>query len=146
MILAPSYPMVTLINKIYDIERRASTKSDEERGKLRATETRIYLDRLREWLDGPVVANLLPTSKLAGAFHYIRNHWEALNTFVTDGRLPIDNNQGEGLMRRVAVGRKNWLFVGSLRAGVRNANMMTLVASAHRNDVDVTKYLVLCPD
>jgi hypothetical protein len=42
-------------------------------------------------------------------------------------------------MRRVAVGRKNWLFVGSLRAGVRNANLMTLVASAHRNDLDVTK-------
>ncbi len=132
---------LALINKIYDIERRASMKSDEERGKLRATETRMYLDRLREWLDGPVVANLLPSSKLAGAFRYIRNHWEALNTFVTDGRLPIDNNQGEGLMRRVAVGRKNWLFVGSLRAGVRNANLMTLVASAHRNDLDVTKYL-----
>jgi hypothetical protein len=113
--------------------------NDEERGALRATETCIYLDRLREWLDGPVASNLLPTSKLAGAFRYIRNHWEALNVFVTDGRLPIDNNQGEGLMRRVAVGRKNWLFVGSLRAGVRNANLMTLVASAHRNDLDVTK-------
>jgi len=132
---------LALINKIYDIERRASMMNDEERGALRATETRMYLDRLREWLDGPVVANLLPTSKLAGAFRYILNHWEALNVFVTDGRLPIDNNQGEGLMRRVAVGRKNWLFVGSLRAGVRNANMMTLVASAHRNDLDVTTYL-----
>ena len=44
-------------------------------------------------------------------------------------------------MRLVAVGRKNWPFVGSLRAGVRNANMITLVARAHRNDLDVTKYL-----
>jgi transposase len=132
---------IALINKIYDVERRATSLSDEERSKLRATETRMYLDRLREWLDGPVASSLLPSSKLAEAFNYIRNHWEALNVFVTDGRLPIDNNQGERLMRRVAVGRKNWLFVGSVRAGMRNADMMTLVASAHRNDLDVGMYL-----
>jgi transposase len=132
---------IALINKIYDVERRASLMSDEERGKLRATETRMYLSRLREWLDGPVAASLLPSSKLAEAFNYIRNHWVALNEFVNDGSLPIDNNQGEGLMRRVAVGRKNWLFVGSVRAGMRNADMMTLVSSAHRNDLDVGVYL-----
>ena len=132
---------LALINKIYDVERRASNMSDEERGKLRATETRMYLDRLREWLDGPVAASLLPSSKLAGAFNYIRNHWDALNVFVTDGSLPIDNNQGERLMRRVAVGRKNWLFVGSMRAGIRNADLMTLVASAQRNDLDVNMYM-----
>lgn len=132
---------LALINKIYDVERRATGMSTEERGILRATETRMYLDRLREWLDGPVAASLLPSSKLASAFSYIRNHWEALNVFVTDGRLPIDNNQGERLMRRVAVGRKNWLFVGSMRAGIRNASLMTLVASAQRNDLDVMMYL-----
>ena len=101
----------------------------------------MYLDRLRDWLAGPVAASLLPSSKLAGAFEYIRRHWEALNVFVTDGRLPIDNNQSERLMRRVAVGRKNWLFVGSMRAGIRNANLMTLVASAQRNDLDVSMYI-----
>ncbi len=132
---------LALINKIYDVERRASNMSNEERGQLRATETRMYLDRLREWLDGPVAASLLPSSKLAGAFNYIRNHWEALNVFVTDGSLPIDNNQDERLMRKVAVGRKNWLFVGSMRAGIRNADMMTLVASAQRNDLDVSMYM-----
>ena len=132
---------LALINKIYDVGRRALGMSFEERGKLRATETRMYLDRLREWLDGPVAAIQLPSSKLAGAFNYIRNHWDALNVFVTDGRLPIDNNQGERLMRRVAVGRKNWLFVGSMRAGIRNADLMTLVASAHRNELDVMMYM-----
>jgi hypothetical protein len=44
-------------------------------------------------------------------------------------------------MKRVAVGKKNWLFVGSLRAGMRNANLMSLVASAHRHDLDVYEYL-----
>jgi transposase len=139
-VTASALPLA-LINKIYDVERRASMLSVEERAMLRATETKMYLDRFREWLDGPVAASLLPQSKLAGAFNYIRNHWEALNVFVTDGRLPIDNNQGERLMRQVAIGRKNWLFVGSMRAGIRNADMMTLVASAHRNDLDVTMYM-----
>jgi transposase len=132
---------LALINKIYDVERRAIGMSFEERGKLRTTETRMYLDRLREWLDGPVAERLLPSSKLAVAFNYIRNHWDALNVFVTDGRLPIDNNQSERLMRQVAVGRKNWLFVGSMRAGIRNASLMTLVASAQRNDLDVKMYM-----
>lgn len=132
---------LALINKIYEVERRATDMSVEERGILRSTETRMYLSRLQEWLEGPVAASLLPSSKLAGAFNYIRNHWEALNVFITDGRLPIDNNQGERLMRRVAVGRKNWLFVGSMRAGIRNASLMTLVASAHRNDLDVMMYM-----
>jgi transposase len=132
---------LALISKIYDVERRALTLSAEARGELRATESRIYLDRLREFLDGPVAQNLLPSSKLAQAFNYLRNHWEALNVFTTDGRLPIDNNQTERLMRRIAIGRKNWLFVGSMRSGMRNASMMTLVASAHRHDLDVAMYL-----
>jgi hypothetical protein len=84
---------------------------------------------------------VLPASKLGGAFNYIRNHWEALNVFVNDGALPIDNNQVERLMKRIAVGRKNWLFIGSLRAGVRNASLMSLVASALRVDLDVGMYL-----
>jgi transposase len=137
---ASSVPLA-LINKIYDVERRASSLSPEARGELRATESRLYLDRLGDWLAGPLAQNLLPSSKLAGAFQYIRNHWDALNEFVTDGSLPIDNNQVERLMRRIAIGRKNWLFVGSVRAGMRNANMMTLVASAHRQDLDIGMYL-----
>jgi hypothetical protein len=53
-----------------------------------------------------------------------------------DGRLPIDNNQVERLMKRIAIGRKNWLFIGSLRAGIRNASLMSLVASALRIELD----------
>ena len=48
--------------------------------------------------------------------------------YATDGRLPIDNNQVERLMKRIAIGRKNWLVIGSVRAGIRNAGLMSLVA------------------
>ena len=132
---------LALMNQLYDIERRATQKSDQERGELRDKESRRILDRLEEYLEGPVAKSVLPSSKLGGAFNYIRNHWEALNVFVNDGALPIDNNQVERLMKRIAVGRKNWLFIGSLRAGVRNASLMSLVASALRQDLDVAMYL-----
>jgi transposase len=132
---------LALMNQLYDIERRAMKMSDQERGELRATESRRILDRLGEYLEGPVGKSVLPASKLGGAFNYIRNHWEALNVFVNDGALPIDNNQVERLMKRIAVGRKNWLFIGSLRAGIRNASLMSLVASALRMDLDVGLYL-----
>ena len=132
---------LALMNQLYDIERRALKMSDQERGELRGKESRKILDRLAEYLEGPHAKSLLPSSRLGGAFNYLRNHWEALNVFVDDGSLPIDNNQVERLMKRIAIGRKNWLFIGSLRAGVRNASLMSLVASALRQDLDVEMYL-----
>ncbi|HUY88794.1 MAG TPA: transposase, partial [Pirellulales bacterium] len=75
------------------------------------------------------------------ALSYLRNHWDALQTFVSDGRMPIDNNDVEQLMKQIAVGRKNWLFVGSLEAGARAATLMTIVSTAARNDLDVYVYL-----
>ncbi|XZE45231.1 IS66 family transposase [Pirellulaceae bacterium SH467] len=101
----------------------------------------MILDRLRDWLDGPLARSVLPASKLGGALNYVRNHWDALCVYATDGRLPIDNNQVERLMKRVAIGRKNWLFVGSMRAGIRNASLMSLVASAQRQEIDIGMYL-----
>jgi hypothetical protein len=84
---------------------------------------------------------LLPKSKLAGAINYLRNHWEDFKRFLSDGRLPIDNNDAERDLRRIAVGRKNWLFVGSHEGGDRTAVILTVIASAHRHDLDVWAYL-----
>ena len=60
---------------------------------------------------------------------------------MTDGRLPIDSNQVERLVKRIAIGRKNWLFIGSLRARIRNASLMSLVASVLRMELEVSMYL-----
>ena len=84
---------------------------------------------------------VLPKSNLGQASGYVRRHWQALNRFTEDSSIPIDNNDCEQLMRRVATGRKNWLFKGSLAAGERAANLMTIIGSAIRNDLDVGAYL-----
>ena len=71
----------------------------------------------------------------------MKNHWEALLLYTTDGRLPIDNNETEQLMKQIATGRKNWLHVGSVAAGYRAANLMTIISTAARNDLDMWSYL-----
>jgi len=84
---------------------------------------------------------VLPKDKFAEALGYLRNHWDALRLYLSDGRLPIDNNETEQLMKQVAIGRKNWLFVGSVAAGERIADLLTLVSSAVRNHLDVWVYV-----
>ncbi len=60
---------------------------------------------------------------------------------TSDGRIEIDNNISENHLRRVAIGRKNWLFVGSERGGERLATILSVVASAHRYHLDLWSYL-----
>ena len=84
---------------------------------------------------------MLPKDKFAEALGYLRNQWDALQVYLGDGRLPIDNNETEQLMKQVAIGRKNWLFVGSVAAGERAADFFTIVSSAVRNDLDVWAYV-----
>jgi hypothetical protein len=94
-----------------------------------------------ESIDDRTEQIVLPKSDLRKALNYTRNHWAELTRYLDDPLLPIDNNQCEQLMRQAAVGRKNWLFAGSLVGGERSAGFMTLVSSAHRNDLDVWAYV-----
>ena len=127
--------------QLYDIEDRARTLSIDERLALRQSESAAVWRSLGEWLKGDAAARVLPKSKLGAALGYLRNHWESLQTYLSDGRVPIDNNEVEHLMKQVALGRKNWLFIGSVPAGERAADFLTLVSSALRNDLDVWAYL-----
>ena len=97
-----------------------------EREALRAAEAQPVWQRMRELLDGEAASRVLPKDKFAEALGYLRNQWDALQVYLSDGRLPIDNNETEQLMKQVAIGRKNWLFVGSVAAGERAADFLTL--------------------
>jgi hypothetical protein len=120
---------------------RGKELSIEAREQLRARESTVVLAAIWKWLGSPVVADVLPKSDFAEAIRYIRNHWVALNVYVGDGRIPIDNNTVEQLMKQVALGRKAWLFVSNVSAGERSAKMMSLVSSAKRHDLDVAAYI-----
>ena len=83
----------------------------------------------------------MPKSLIGKAATYTRNQWEALNRYLEDGDLSIDNNFAERAMRPIAIGRKNWLFVGSEQAGHRAAVLTSLVASCKNNFVEPWAYL-----
>jgi transposase len=136
-----SSQVLALYRALYDIEERGSRLDDVARLLLRRRESVPLMRQLETLLDGPLARGLLPKSKLGTAIGYLRNHWDALTRFLSDGRLPIDNNEAERALRRIAVGRKNWLFVGCHEGGERAAVILTVIASAHRHDLDVWAYL-----
>ena len=97
---------------------------------------------LRTWLDNAAVSQrILPKSRLGEAVRYLNNQWDALSVFLRDGRVPFDNNETEQLMKQVATGRENWLFIGSVEAGYREAILLTIVSTAHRYHLDIWMYV-----
>jgi transposase len=133
--------VLALYRELYDIEDRGRALSAAERLVLRQTEAAGVWDRLQALLASPAAVSLLPKEKMSAALAYVRNHWDALRLYLSDPYLPIDNNDVEQLMKQVAIGRKNWLFIGSVPAGERAADFLTLVSSALRNDLDVYAYI-----
>jgi transposase len=136
-----SSQFLAMYQELYDVEDRAKGLTLDEREELRDREPRPVWKRMRELLDSEAVSGVLPKEKFAEALGYLRNQWDALVVYLSDGRLPIDNNETEQLMKQIAIGRKNWLFLGSVAAGERMADLMTLVSSAVRNDLDVWAYV-----
>ena len=133
--------LLGMIQALYDVETRAKELTWQDRQALRERESTIILDAIHKWLAREPLGAVLPKSDFAEALRYLRNHWEALNVYVRDGRIPIDNNLVEQLMKQVAMGRKAWLFVCSMAGGEQSAKMMTLVSSARRHDLDVRVYV-----
>ena len=130
--------------ELYDINTREQNLSSEEKLKLRQSEARSIWDQMRGELDSVgdrTEQVVLPKSDFRKALNYLANHWTELTRYLDDVEVPIDNNQCEQLMKQIGLGRKNWLFCGSVAGGERNAGFMTLVSSAHRNDLDVWGYV-----
>jgi transposase len=125
---------------LYQIEKRAATLTPDERRRLRHTESRPIADALHAWMVAQ--RKIVPEgSAIAKAIDYSLNRWVALMRFLDDGDIPIDNNWNENRIRPIAVGRSNWLFAGSLRAGQRAAAIMSLIQTAKLNGHEPYAYL-----
>ena len=103
-------------------------------------ESAPILDRLEKYLD-ELSSRTLPKSALGKALTYAKNQRAALRRYVEDGRLTIDNNLSERSVRAQAIGRKNYLFVGSDRGGRTAATLYSLVGGCKRHQVDPFAYL-----
>ena len=127
---------------LYEIEAEArELKLDADgRQQLRKQRSKPIAEALRQWLTRQR-GQVPDGSATAKAIDYGLGRWAALTRYLDDGDLPIDNNHVENRIRPVALGRSNWLFAGSQRAGERAANVMSLIQSAKLNGHDPYRYL-----
>jgi transposase len=128
------------IGKLYEIERDLKEHPPDERRTERIRRAAPILAAFKLWLD-KTYAKSPPRGELAKAIHYTLNRWKALQRYLADGMLAIDNNPVENAVRGIALGRKNWLFAGSEGGGHRAALFYTLIESAKLNGVDPHAYL-----
>ena len=133
--------LLSMFQQLYDIEDRAKTFSLIDRQGLRQAEAKPIWERMREYINGDAVQDVLPKDTFGQALTYLRNQFDPLLVYLDDGLMPIDNNETEQLMKQVAIGRKNWLFIGDVEPGYRAADLLSLVSSAVRNDLDVFVYV-----
>src|SRR5260370_25587688 len=98
------------------------------------------LEQFREWLAAQR-PEVLPKSPMAEALGYALNNWAALVRYTEAGFLAIDNNVAEREMKRIAIGRKNWLTVGSPRGGQTAAVLFRFTSTCHRLGVQPSAHL-----
>ena len=132
---------VNLIGMFYSIERRTKDLTAAQRLDLRKSESQIIMQQLEALLDQEI-SRLPPKSPTGRALRYMQNEWEALQVFLRDGRVPIDNNAIENAIRPFAVGRKNWLFAATPAGARASANLYSLIETARLNGLDPHAYLM----
>ena len=126
--------------ELYEVERVVAELGPEDRRRVRQEHSRKVADALRQWLTAQ--RQKVPEgSATAKAIDYSLKRWLALTRYIDDANLPADNNRVENQIRPIALGRQNWLFAGSLRAGRRAAAVMSLVHSARLNGHEPHAYL-----
>lgn len=139
---AHAHQALAYYRQLYEIERRATLLGADEELRLRLRQDLAVpiLDRFHDWLveEQPKV---LPKSLMGAAFGYALNQWTALQRYTEAGFLAIDNNVAEREMKRIAIGRKNWLFVGSVEGGNTAAVLMSFTSTCHRLGVEPWAYL-----
>jgi len=125
---------------LYKIEADARPLTSQERLQMRHARSKPLWDELHVWLQ--LERTRVPDgSAIAKAIDYSLNRWSGFGRFLVDGDVPLDNNHCENQMRPWALGRKNWLFIGSQLAGERAAVVMSLLQSAKLNGHDPWAYL-----
>lgn len=128
------------IQLLYEIEHEVRDLKPDLRRRIRQEKAVPVMDVLHAWM---ITQRLLvhDGSAISKALDYSLKRWTALSRYLDDGAVPIDNNWAENQIRPWALGRKNWLFAGSLRSGKRAAAIMSLIQSARLNGHDPYAYL-----
>jgi len=128
------------IAQLYAIEAQLCGQPPDRRRQIRQEQARPLLDDFEVWLRTRLLT-LSTQSDTTKAINYMLNQWQALVYYCEDGRAEIDNNIAENALRGVALGRKNFMFLGADSGGERTAAMYSLIVSAKLNGIDPQAYL-----
>jgi transposase len=131
---------LALIGGLFAAERKLPNAPPDQKLRMRQLESKRLVDAFFAWCDDES-ARVLDETPLAKAIGYARNQKVALSRFLEDGRLPLHNNWSERELRREAIGRKNWIFVGNDEGGETNARFVTLLASCQMHGIEPWSYL-----
>lgn len=128
------------IGQLYAIEQQGAEMTAPQRLALREQHAVSALAELHAWLQ-TTQRSVAAGSGTAKAIEHALKRWPALQRYASSGTLPIDNNPIENAIRPIAIGKKNWLFTGSERAGRRAAAIQSLFATAKLNGLDPARWL-----
>lgn len=128
---------VNFINNLYKIEKEIKSKqlNFDEIKKYRQDKSIPILDEFKIWLD-KTMSRVPPTFALGKAISYTLNNWNFLNNYCLDGKLDIDNNAIERMIKPFACGRKNWMFQGNVKGAQASAILYSLVQTCKVNNVN----------
>lgn len=135
-----SHQALAYYRQLYELERQAKDLTEPRKLQMRQDLSVPILKTFKEWVEKEYRA-VLPKSPMAEALGYTLNNWKALVRYTEAGFLEIDNNAAEREMKRIAIGRKNWLFVGSAQGGAMAAVMMSFTSTCNRLEVEPWSYL-----
>lgn len=130
--------LLQLINKLYKIEKNNKSSSEAERYEVRQTFAIPILDKIFNIANK---SNRLPKSMLGQAITYLKNNEQYLREYANTGDAHISNILAENQIRPLALGRKNWLFVGNEESANKSALLYSLIQSAKMNHINAQKYL-----
>jgi hypothetical protein len=125
---------------LYALEAKIKDLSIDRRKRWRQRHAKPILKKLHTWLDDQL-AKTAPGGAAANALKYALKRWPAAIRYADTGHLPLDNNSTENILRPVALGRKNFLFIGTERAGKRAAAIQSLLVTAKLNGQDPAAWL-----
>jgi transposase len=132
--------VLVMIAELYKIEKEIKKDSPDVRLKIRTKKSRPQLAKILWWLRKNKLAHL-PQSPVRQAIQYALNIRKRLTRYTKDGRLPIDNNLAENAIRPIALGRKNWMFLGSENGGNTAAILMTFCTTCRKLKINTWEYL-----
>lgn len=128
------------IQALYRIEKKLKHATAEERHRVRQAESLPLVEALRAWLDTSI-SRVPPQSLTGKAMAYLDRQWPKLLRVFEDGRIPLDTNRVENVIRPFVVGRKNWLFADTTAGARASANLYGLIETAKANGIEPWAYL-----